>query len=106
LKNVNKFYNCRPFSQKCLLLKFFETRPNVFKKSQKYNNTLTKKSTIPITLFDAISKQNHVNIRAAKKPPIISCQSGQKKTLSFEDLNFFGCFEMDVASSIRGWTGL
>jgi hypothetical protein len=35
-------------------------------------------------------------------PPSISCQhqSGQKKTLSFEDLNFFGCFEMDVASKV------
>jgi hypothetical protein len=28
-----------------------------------------------------------------------------RKTLSFENLNFFGCFEMDVASSIRGWKG-
>jgi hypothetical protein len=28
-----------------------------------------------------------------------------EKTLSFEDLKFFGCFEMDVASSIKGWKG-
>jgi hypothetical protein len=27
------------------------------------------------------------------------------KTLSFEDLNFFGCFEMDVALSSRVWKG-
>jgi hypothetical protein len=28
-----------------------------------------------------------------------------ENTLLFEDLNFFGCFEMDVAFSIRGWKG-
>jgi hypothetical protein len=63
-----------------------------------------KNSTILITSPDLYSKVGASEmLKTAKYQQ--PAPEWPEKTLSFEDLNFFGCFEMDVASSIRGWMG-
>jgi hypothetical protein len=75
-----------------------------FLKAKGFINTWMKNSTILITPPDSYSKVGASEMLKTTKYQLLAPE-WPDNTLSFEDLNFFGCFEMDVAFSIRGWTG-